>query len=51
MPATDPAAAVLADGVPPAEDPAEDPAEEADVALLAGDSDSADGVLPLKKWI
>ena len=47
MPATDPAAAVLAYGVLPAGDPAED----ADVALLVGDSDNADGVLPLKKWI
>ena len=47
MPATDPVAAVLADGVLPAADPAADAA----VALLVGDSDNADGVLPLKKWI
>jgi hypothetical protein len=51
MPATDPVAAVPTAGVLAAEDPAEDPDEDPDVELLVGDSDSAAGVLPLKKWI
>jgi hypothetical protein len=42
VPATEPLAAVLAGTVLPGE-------EDADVAPLAGDSDSAAGVLPLKK--